>query len=78
MSPEYHRSEEGYIPQNVKWIMKFINNIGFPIAVCIWLAYQNYTQGKETIKALNEFKEVVVSLKGSIDQQTRTLKHKRD
>lgn len=75
MSPEYHRNEEGYIPNNVKWIMKFINNVGFPIAVCIWLSYQQYVQGKEIVKTLSDFKEVMISLKTSIDQQNRILRH---
>lgn len=76
MSPEYHRNEEGYIPQNVKWIMKFVNNVGFPIVVCIWLGYQQYTQGKEIVATLDSFKEVMISLKTSIDQQNHLLRHK--
>lgn len=75
--PEYHRDNEGYIPTNVKWVMKFVNNIGFPIVVCIWLGYQQWTQGKEIVKTLDSFKEVMVSLKGSIDQQNHILRRKR-
>lgn len=69
-----HDQQEDGIPKNVKWVMKFVNNIGFPIIVCVWMAYQQFTQGKETIKALDSFKEVIASLKTSIDQQNRLLR----
>lgn len=64
------------VPKNVRWVMKFINNIGFPILCVIWMAYQQYTQGRETIKAFDSFKEVLSSLKNSIDQQNRILRNK--
>lgn len=74
--PEYHRENEGYIPSNVKWVMKFINNIGFPIIVCMWLAYQQYTHERQMIASIDSFKEVLASLKLSVDQQTEALKRR--
>lgn len=53
-----------------------VSKLGFPILVVIWLAWRDQTQGRETINTLNAFKEVVSSLKISIDQQNRILKHK--
>jgi hypothetical protein len=74
--PEHHRSDDGYIPSQVKWIMTFINRIGFPIAVCIYFAWQQNTQGKKTIEAINDFKEVVSTLNRNIELQTKILRHK--
>lgn len=62
------------MPVYLKWIMTFINRVGFPIMVCIWLAYQQFVSGKETVKALHEFKEVMMSVKDTLEQQNRILR----
>ena len=61
------------VPLYLKWVMTFINRIGFPIMVCCWLAYQQFVSGKETIQALQEFKQVMISVKETLDQQNRIL-----
>ena len=67
-----HERQED-LPQYLKWVMTFINRVGFPIMVCMWLAYQQFVSGKETVTALQEFKAVMVSVKDAIDQQNRIL-----
>jgi hypothetical protein len=65
------------LPPYLKWVMTFINRVGFPILVCMWLAYQQFVSGRETVQALHDFKEVMLQVKDSIDNQTRTLKRTR-
>lgn len=70
-------SDEKYtIPNSVKVFMVVFNRLGFPVMVCIWLAYQQFISDKETIKALHEFKEVMVQVKDSLDAQTRVLRRR--
>lgn len=64
------------MPIYMKWIMTFINRIGFPIVVCGWLAYQQFTMGKETVNALHEFKEVMIQVKDSLDAQNQILRRR--
>jgi hypothetical protein len=66
----------GDMPAPIRWVMVFIKNVGFPIVVCVWLAYQQFIDGKDQRKAINDFRDVLISLKGSIDQQNRILRHK--
>jgi hypothetical protein len=65
------------LPPYLKWIMTFINRVGFPVLVCIWLAYQQFVLGKETVKAISEFKEVMISVKDTLEQQNRILRNNR-
>lgn len=69
----HERSDD--MPQYLKWAMTFINRIGFPIVVCAWLAYQQFVSGKETIKALEGFKDVMIQVKDTLEQQNRILRH---
>lgn len=64
------------LPQYLKWVMTFINRVGFPILVCIWLAYQQFVAGKETVVTMQGVKEALLQVKDSIDQQTRMLRHR--
>lgn len=56
--------------------MTFINRIGFPIAVCIYFAWLQATQGKRTIEALNNVTEVIGTLNRNIEAQTKMLRHR--
>lgn len=69
-----HRYDD--MPRQLKWIMNFVNRLGFPILVCIWLAYQQFVDGKNNAKTLGEFKEVLIGLKTSIDQQNKILRRR--
>lgn len=71
---DHGRSDD--LPQYLKWFMTFVNRLGFPIMVCVWLAYQQFVSGKETIKAIQEFKEVMMSVKETLEQQNRILRHR--
>lgn len=60
-----------------------IGDLGFSVVVCIWLLYQNYslskannTLGENSIRAVSEVKEAVTSLKTSVDQLNRSIRHK--
>lgn len=64
------------MPLYLKWGMTFINRVGFPILVCMWMAYQQFVTGKETIKALEDFRIVMVQVKDSIDQQNKILRRR--
>lgn len=69
---DHERAED--LPRYIKWTMTFINRIGFPILVCIWLAYQQFISGKETLRALEEFKAVIGEVRVSLDNNTETQK----
>lgn len=64
------------MPAPLRWFLIAFKNVGFPVIVCVWLAYQQFVDGQEQRKALGEFKEVVMSLKTSIDYQTKLMKRK--
>lgn len=70
----HERSED--MPAYMRWAMTFINRIGFPIVVCGWLAYQQFVLGKETIKALQEVKEVLIQVKDGLQDQNKILRHR--
>lgn len=64
------------LPVYLKWAMTFINRIGFPIVVCAWMAYQQFVQQKETVDSLHGLKEVLISVKDSLDQQNKILRRR--
>ena len=71
---QHERNDD--MPQYMKWFMTFLNRVGFPILVCIWLAYQQFVAGRETIKALSDLKEVLTQVGNSIEQQNRILRRR--
>lgn len=71
---QHERTDD--LPPYLKWLMTFINRVGFPIMVCIWLGYQQFVAGKETVKALQDFKEVMIAVKDTLDRQNRILMHR--
>lgn len=83
MSHEDRRDSDSYISSNFKIIRKAVNEIGFPILVCIWMGYQQYmdkkessSERKERTQVMNEFRDAIRSLDTSVKQQTRILRHK--
>lgn len=71
---QHERTDD--LPQYLKWVMTFINRVGFPIMVCIWLAYQQFVSGRETVKALQDFKEVMVDVKNTLNEQNKILRRR--
>lgn len=71
---DHGRQED--LPIYLKWAMTFINRVGFPIVVCAWMAYQQFVQQRETVESLHGLKEVLISVKDTLDQQNRILRHK--
>lgn len=78
---EHHRDSD--LPAQGKWLKSMIGDLGFSVVVCIWLLYQNYslskannTLGENSIRAVSEVKEAVTSLKTSVDQLNRSIRHK--
>ena len=67
--------DHGDIPNNMKVFMTIFNRVGFPVIVCMWLAYQQFVSGKETVSALQEFKDVLIQVKDTLEQQNRILRH---
>lgn len=71
--PEHHREADGYIPSRIKWIMTFINRVGFPIVAFGVVSYLCFATIKEQGKAILELKEVFISMKGSIDKNSDSV-----
>lgn len=46
-------------PQWLMWLMTFINRIGFPIAVCIYLGYMQLNMMPKMVQALNNVEAAV-------------------
>lgn len=53
----------------IEYITQFIQSVGFPIAACCFLFYQNAKQG-ETLK---EFSSIIESVKDTLSENTSTL-----
>lgn len=62
------------MPAPLRWTMIFIKQLGFPVAICFYLMYQQYVGGKETVLALHEFKEVLIQVKDILQQQNYILR----
>lgn len=73
--PMQHERQDD-LPQYLKWFMTFINRVGFPIVVCAWLAYQQFVSGREIVKALQDFKDVMASVQATLEQQNRILRRR--
>lgn len=68
--------EQADIPNNVKVFLTVFNRVGFPVIVCGWLAYLQFVAGRETVKALTDFKDVMVKMNDTLSQQNRILRHR--
>lgn len=64
------------LPAYMKWGLTLFNRVGFPVLVCCWLAYQQFISGKEIVKALQDFRETMIAVKDTLDQQNRILRRK--
>lgn len=73
---DIHHPRYDDMPKQLKWVMTFVNRLGFPILVCMWLAYQQFVEAKEQRKAMVEFREAIVSLTNSINLQNNLLRRR--
>lgn len=64
-------------PDWLKWTMDFINRIGFPIAVCVYLGYQALNDRPKMIEALTNFNVTLEKMNRSLDENTDALKRLR-
>lgn len=65
------------LPGWLRWAMAFINRVGFPIVAFAFMSYMCFFVLKENTKAIESMKEVLISMDGSLKQQTRALRHQR-
>lgn len=72
------------MPGPLRWFLITYKQVGFPMLVCAFLAYMYFIEQAKSRQSVNEFKEmfmkqteVISSLKTSIDQQNKLLRHKR-
>lgn len=49
-------------------ILTLINNCGFPIAMCVIMAYYVKYQNDTVVKAINSLTELVAELKAKIEE----------
>lgn len=61
-------------PNWLIWTMAFINRVGFPILVCLYLGYVQVTGMPKIVQAINEIRVTMEEVKKSIDENTRVLK----
>lgn len=64
------------MPAPLRWFLVAFKQVGFPVLVCVYLGYMHFIEGEKTRNTQNELKEVMISLKGSVDYQTKILKRK--
>lgn len=70
--PEHHRDSD--IPEKVKWVMTFINRVGFPIIAFGGMCYIHFIGLKEQTKTLENLAQVFIQMKASIDNNTDATK----
>lgn len=86
LMPEYHRSTDvGNLQANIRMVADIIKTLGFPIIVCIWMAYQQTSDKRvelerqdANVRVMVEFKSSIDALTNAVLQQNRLLRHKSD
>lgn len=48
-------------------VVQLISNVGFPIAMCIFMAWYIYTSQSKLTEAINELKETMVEVKAKLE-----------
>lgn len=67
-------SEKIPIPPWLGWVMTFINRIGFPIAVCIYLGYMQLSMMPEIVKSLASVNIALSNVEKAIKESTEASK----
>lgn len=60
-------------PDWVRWIMGFIERIGFPIAVTVYLAYMQFNILNKVSDALGTFNNTMVQMRTAIEENTKAI-----
>jgi hypothetical protein len=66
------------MPAYLRWFLIAFKQVGFPVIVCLYLGYLHFVEQEKNRNTQQDFKEVMMSLKTSIDYQTKILKRNHD
>lgn len=69
-----HEERISDMPGPLRWFLVAFKQVGFPVLVCIYLGYLHFIEGEKNRVTQNDFRDVMLSLKTSIDYQTKILK----
>lgn len=69
----YEHSRDRDIPQWLYWLMTFINRLGFPVAVCIYLFYSQNTTIKELRNSMELIAKTMSTMTGAVDRNTTAI-----
>lgn len=64
------------MPGPLRWFLVAFKQVGFPVLVCLYLGYLHFVEEVKNRNSQDNLTSAVVSLKASVDQQTKVLKHK--
>lgn len=64
------------MPGPLRWFLVAFKQVGFPVMVTCFLAYMLFVENVKSRAAMNDFKDVMMSVKTSIDYQTKLFKRK--
>lgn len=71
---EHERNDD--IPKQVKWIMTFINRVGFPIVAFGLMWYLCFQTIEKNTKAAYEIKETLLQMNQSLSDVNRALRRR--
>lgn len=61
-------------PPWLLWLMTFINRVGFPIAVCIYLGWVQIKAMPKLVEAVNQVNSTMIKVEQSINSNTEVLR----
>lgn len=64
-------------PDWLKWMMDFINRIGFPIMVAIYLGWLQINSIPRMINALEQMSQTMNQVQASIEENTEAVRRLR-
>jgi hypothetical protein len=69
-----HKESFRNAPDWLMWTMTFINRVGFPIIVCLYLGYMQIKYMPEIAQALLEVKSTMIEVREAINANTKVLR----
>lgn len=73
---EYRHAREGdgrKIPEWLYWVMTFINRMGFPIVVCVYLFYSQNTTMHELKVSMDLIAKTIQTMAEAVDKNTTAI-----